>query len=1226
MSEVLSSRDETPSANSAYVFLCHNSKDKPLGVETIYSALTDHGVRVWIDRGEFAPGDPIWPRLGRAITGANFAIVCVGKNGLGPVQEKEIDALLNLGEKVKVILVLLPEGPGIEEVKQHDRLCFLATTLVEDLREGVNAVSLDRIAKVIKSEPMPSPELILARHKEFYLSRIADANQWINLFAFARRHGSQLRLPLDSLFIHLHAQSGDASTKSLNEEELASPYESARGRVTGAWNAAARGPRLEIDEALRHRRVVVLGEPGAGKSTLLQYLARQVSNQNDRPPHGIEEGLLPVFLSLNKYDQHCQEKGRIALDGYVASYAHDELGLDQNLLASHGEDRCLFLLDGLDEITDARRRKEARDAIVQLTSSHSKYSNCRFVLTSRTVGYTAVRLPGERDSAGFAHFTLCPFNDDDIEAFATAWYFLGTSGEGSGRSPPSPSESVHAVGGSQAKNNRKVKPRNYPAVRQVLAKSLADEIIRRNPGARRLASNPLLMTLLAVLHENAHTTLTPSERRQGPDPQPLLPQRRVELYRACCDLMLVAWPQERGRPLHWDKGIIVDTLARVAFAMHERPTVSLVSEDRLKELVKRARTDLGLPCSSTDGTKDQAAQFVRFICEEVGLLDRKGQYQGDDHFGFLHLSFQEYFAALELARRWKENAARGRPCRYVHDPAWEEPIRLAAAHLGEGTKEKEPCDSFVRAILNDPETPYEDVCRRNWLLAALCLADVELGEGLTTEILRNLEALLPSDLLREQAAEAFAELGRSHARDGARDALVKHLDVSQHIDVRCQAAYALGSFGTAGVSQEMLAALLPMLDDDNSSVREAAARTLGRLCEWHPPDEVIAVLVHSLREDLDWDVSWEAAQALGRFAESGDHRVIPDLLALLDCDWDARYGACVALGLAGKFAARNEKVTASLLHLLQNEKEEWRVRAAAARALGRLAGSATAEDQLIRCLLEVIQHSVEWRVRDAAADALGSIGKKAAHQQTIDVLVGLLRDEATWRLQRTAARTLGLLGAASAEVVYALLPFLDHDKKSVRWAAGQALGRLGGGSERELVIDVLLERLQRHQWWISSAAAEAFGAFGESAASDARVVDALVGLLQAGQPWHARDSAAWSLGWLGESAATGSVITALLRLLRDPDQWHIRANAAKSLGRFGKLAASEEVIDALLKALKAPQSFVRSSAAEALGRLGERAARPDVLDRLHAVVREGELARDEAFRALTALLPYCATM
>ncbi len=98
--------------NDFDVFLCHNNKDKP-EVKRIGERLKEFGMYPWLDEWELQPGKSWQRSLEQQITQIRSAAVFVGKDGIGPWQQEELEAFLS--EFVKrgcpVIPVLLPDAP-----------------------------------------------------------------------------------------------------------------------------------------------------------------------------------------------------------------------------------------------------------------------------------------------------------------------------------------------------------------------------------------------------------------------------------------------------------------------------------------------------------------------------------------------------------------------------------------------------------------------------------------------------------------------------------------------------------------------------------------------------------------------------------------------------------------------------------------------------------------------------------------------------------------------------------------------------------------------------------------------------------------------------------------------------------------------------------------------------------------------------------------------------------
>jgi GTPase SAR1 family protein len=94
------------------VFLCHHGVDKT-PVKKIGEQLKERGILPWLDEWELRPGIP-WQRLlEERIEQIKSAAVFVGKNGIGPWQQLELEAFLRefANRGCPVIPILLPDAP-----------------------------------------------------------------------------------------------------------------------------------------------------------------------------------------------------------------------------------------------------------------------------------------------------------------------------------------------------------------------------------------------------------------------------------------------------------------------------------------------------------------------------------------------------------------------------------------------------------------------------------------------------------------------------------------------------------------------------------------------------------------------------------------------------------------------------------------------------------------------------------------------------------------------------------------------------------------------------------------------------------------------------------------------------------------------------------------------------------------------------------------------------------
>jgi|CXWL01.1.fsa_nt_gi formylglycine-generating enzyme required for sulfatase activity len=481
-----------------------------------------------------------------------------------------------------------------------------------------------------------------------------------------------LRLPLLELYVPLTARQrapeGEAVARGLR---LA-------GRKPTEAEVAEMGERLgqpvPILELLgKHDGLVVLGDPGAGKSTFLKYLAVSLASGG-----GAELGLgerVPLLLSLGGYADALTH-GDVPLDDYFARH-YRERGIDLDLASVLDEaldrGRALVLLDGLDEVKDLATRHTVAARVLDFYTVHRAAGN-KFVLTSRIVGYREVALVAE----GLSECTLLDFEDAEIEAFVDRWTrALEKAAYGAGAAA------------------------EYEAQAQ---KDGLLRALRNNPGVRELAANPLLLTILAVM------------KRQGIE----LPERRVELYEACVKALLEDWQRARslsGRALpHQDRQTTLKVLAPVALWMQrEAPGAGLVREGDLRRFLETLFA--GRQAADPEA---EAEAFLAVARVSNLLVDRGGR-----QFGFLHLTFQEYLAAVALTQSAQKSLEPliAEISAHVGDPAWREVSRLAVAHLGVVKQNDEQAELVIDHLLeHQPGEPGEAE-----ILAGFALLD--LGSG-----------------------------------------------------------------------------------------------------------------------------------------------------------------------------------------------------------------------------------------------------------------------------------------------------------------------------------------------------------------------------------------------------------------------------------------------------------------------------------------------------------------
>jgi formylglycine-generating enzyme required for sulfatase activity len=261
------------------------------------------------------------------------------------------------------------------------------------------------------------------------------------------------------------------------------------------------------------------------------------------------------------------------------------------------------------------------------------------VATSRIVGYDEAPLTGQR----WRTYTLTDFTQADIERFVTQWTLAFA---------------------------RSIQGDTEPA-RQSAAQERRDllQAIFHNPSVERLAANPLLLTILALIK---HTGVT-------------LPEERIKLYELYLQTLIESWNRARslnhypvGESMRYEE--TVQVLAPLALWLRqENPTAGLVNRAQLERwLTDYYRGDeWRLP-------RGEARQRGRAFLDSVQRYSNLLLERGERQYGFLHLTLEEMLAAQGIVQRMdaSEEDVLGLFKRYLLDPAWQETLQLAIGFIG----------------------------------------------------------------------------------------------------------------------------------------------------------------------------------------------------------------------------------------------------------------------------------------------------------------------------------------------------------------------------------------------------------------------------------------------------------------------------------------------------------------------------------------------------------------
>lgn len=365
---------------------------------------------------------------------------------------------------------------------------------------------------------------------------------------------------------------------------------------------------------------VLLGDPGSGKTTLLRFaavwFAGGVKIEGATAP---KKSVLPLFLPFREYVQACA-KNECSLLNFLEDQAanHLQVKLPEGFLETAIEKGdAVLLLDGLDEVGDSGARQAMLERVLAFCA---QYPRLPVLITSRVAGYDEAPLPKE-ERGGFRHFRLASFSDKDLALFVRNWYAVQEPVDSAARD-----EGVEDLSAA----------------------------FRADPRVRELAKNPLLATLIALVHRfEAH-----------------LPGERAKLYELCIKTLLETWPAARKRRFEEiDEGLQRAYLEDLALRMQEerKLSASRVVVIGLERLVSTL-VEILLARNKEDPevVRRRIERWVQHLDQGTGLLVE----QRPSMYAFFHFSFLEYLAACALDRGARP--ALERVVELCHQPRWRE--------------------------------------------------------------------------------------------------------------------------------------------------------------------------------------------------------------------------------------------------------------------------------------------------------------------------------------------------------------------------------------------------------------------------------------------------------------------------------------------------------------------------------------------------------------------------
>ncbi|WP_437769124.1 HipA N-terminal domain-containing protein [Sorangium sp. So ce281] len=604
-----------------------------------------------------------------------------------------------------------PEVPNQYQIVQvyPDRLAYGTRAYVPDQKRWIGCLRSDpegrtwRVEKRVgfervegtfsgSAEAVASPLADLAQMVDAYRRHWADFYRRETLFDLATM-GEDADIPagLDLLHVFLPQTARREPPRldlprdlggDLDDEERLGRFPQRTNAEDARHRTAIVGPPQPIDRvvtSLGESWVLILGAPGAGKSALTRWLVLKLCAPGESLGD-LPADLVPVRVELRRFDLHyrqCQQASRSCdffdyLDKVHREHNLSLQGEPLRRLAEAG--RLLWLFDGLDEVADPHARRDYAAMIVGL---RDRYAG-RGIVTSRIVGARPAQPLFQQ--AGLATYTLQEFDEQQIEAFLERWHRLAF--------PGAPEAAA----------------RRLERLRQTLKESRP---------VRELCSNPLLLTLIAMLNRGAE-----------------LPRQRHRLYERAVDLMAEQWEVNKhlaaAGAVQFDLPSKKRFLRKLAFQMMTELTGGSGNAVQQRDLSTFAASfcteEYGLRAEEAQATAEQLIQHLRERNYILALI-------GGQTFGFVHKTFLEYLAAAEIHARFRAHDWGLDEIKAVFqmnwlDQAWSETLTLICGMIEE--ERPQQVIELLQGVLARLG-PFDDGNMNSFVTFALrCLAEIRL--------------------------------------------------------------------------------------------------------------------------------------------------------------------------------------------------------------------------------------------------------------------------------------------------------------------------------------------------------------------------------------------------------------------------------------------------------------------------------------------------------------------
>ena len=328
------------------------------------------------------------------------------------------------------------------------------------------------------------------------------------------------------------------------------------------------------------------------------------------------------------------------------------------------------------------------------------------------------------------------------------------------------------------------------------------------------------------------------------------------------------------------------------------------------------------------------------------------RFESDKHHYFVHLSFQEYFAARYVCKALKDPADQT-VIKLIQNQKYDRHFTLMltfASGLLTNANDDATLNRFWGLVHNN--------CRnligfRHLQLLVPCIDEGCCSDSIETKnqivhyITDWLQYILSLKhcVLQERLQYLFRTCTSLAQQSVIQTFLLQQLQTQDHT-IAENVLLLISTMPPPDSSVKIFPLVSSRLDVPNSAVRSAAVWALAKLGETAATGAAISRLIISLR-DSSWSVRSSVCEALRRLGEKvATSELISRLVTSLgDSDRHVRSSACGALGELGEEAVTSEGISRLVVSLGDGD---WNVRGSACWALGRLGEKAATSEVINR--------------------------------------------------------------------------------------------------------------------------------------------------------------------------------------------------------------------------------------------------------------------------------------